>query len=112
MFDIYSELIVINALIPTAGTKMEGITPPSTETILGYLKQVVECGIHVSLGCMRPRTNKPELERAAIELGVHRISLPSNSALRWAEAEGYNVLKFDACCAVPVSLESQILRPS
>ncbi len=107
-----SEMIVINALIPTAGTLMENITPPSPEIILEYLEKALSSGCQISLGCMRPRDRKPDLEKAAIALGVHRVSLPSNSTVAWAQENGYDVKKFDACCAIPVSLESRALKPS
>ena len=107
-----SEVIVINALIPTAGTAMENTPPPSPETILKYLERALCSGRQISLGCMRPRDRKPDLEKAAIALGVPRISLPSNSTVAWAQENGYEIMKIDACCAIPVSLESRALRPS
>ena len=95
----------------TAGTLMANVIPPSQVTILKYLKRALISGISVSLGCMRPRKRKPDLERSAIDLGVHRIAIPSNSTVSWAVENGYKISKIDGCCAIPVSLESSALRP-
>jgi len=110
--DLEPEVIVVNALIPTAGTSMANVIPPPPETIIGYLQKAVKTGSQVSLGCMRPRHGKPELERAAVINGVHRVALPSNSTVKWAEGQGYVIKKLDGCCAIPVRLESRALRPS
>ena len=106
------EVVVINALIPTPGTGMADVKPPSHETIIGFFKKAIEydADIQVSMGCMRPRNNKPELEKAAIIAGIHRLAIPSNSTLRWIEEQKIETRIIYGCCAIPVSLEDLALR--
>jgi len=106
------EVVVINALIPTSGTGMADVKPPAHETILGFFKKALEydSDIHISMGCMRPRNNKPALEQAAVMTGIHRLALPSNSTVKWLEEQDIKTRIIDACCAIPVNLEYLALR--
>ena len=108
------EVLVINALIPTAGTGMADVKPPSHVTIIEYFKKAIEydANIQISMGCMRPRHNKPELEKAAITAGIHRLALPSNSTVRWLKEQQIETKIINGCCAIPVSLEYLALEPA
>ena len=56
----------------------------------------------LALGCMRPYSVKPQLDRAALEGGlVDRIANPSPRALREAAVEPP---LYDACCSLPEHL--------
>ena len=56
----------------------------------------------LALGCMRPYSVKPQLDRAALEEGlVDRIANPSPRALREAAVEPP---LYDACCSLPEHL--------
>ncbi|OWJ53804.1 biotin synthase [Pyrodictium delaneyi] len=59
----------------------------------------------LALGCMRPYSVKPILDRAAVEEGlVDRIANPSPRALREARVEP---TLYDACCSLPENLLSR-----
>jgi len=106
------ELVVIMGLIPTPGTAMESVEPPSAEdlarTVAAARLMCPEADI--ALGCMHPRTNKAEMERLAIRAGANRIVLPSRSTVDTAVGEGFSVRHLDGCCAIPRDLEHRALR--
>ncbi len=106
------EVIVINALIPTIGTGMADVKPLPHNTIFSYLQKALDnkFGIQISMGCMRPRKNKPELEKAAIIAGIHRLAIPSNSTLKWLEEQEIKTKIITGCCAIPLSLENRALK--
>lgn len=112
MSDINPEVIVILGLIPTAETPMENIDPPSVEDIMMVVSKSRELCPYsdIALGCMRSRIYKKTLEERAIRAGVNRIAIPSKSTIEKAERDGFEVLLFDACCAIPRSLEGRALR--
>ncbi len=93
--------MVINVLIPTKGTEMEGVEPPP----IGDIKRVIDHtdgfdGERV-LGCMRPRTGGyDEVERYAIERGFSGIVLPTQKTREWAEKEGYEWETVERCCVM------------
>ncbi len=54
-----------------------------------------------SLGCMRPKNRKfRTLEKWAIQIGVSRMEIPSQSTLKWAKDKGYQIQYFSACCSI------------
>jgi uncharacterized radical SAM superfamily protein len=90
--------LVIIALMPTKGTPMEDVHPPSDDHLLEMIERAIDAlDVPVILGCMRPRGNW-KLETKAIELGVHRIAMPSPRTEEWAKAHGYRVIKRSSCC--------------
>jgi hypothetical protein len=44
---------------------------------------------------------------AALDAGVSRMELPSRQLLAAAQARGYRIERFDACCALPRALEER-----
>ncbi len=93
--------MVINALIPTRGTEMEGVSPPSLDDIKKVMKE--SDGFHGErvIGCMRPRAGDYwEMERYAIELGFTGIVLPTEKTKKWAEKEGYEWEVRERCCVL------------
>lgn len=106
------EVIVILGLIPTMGTPMEGLAPPSSldisRVVAAARLMCPEAGI--AIGCMRSRTDKARVERLAITAGADRIVLPANSTVQDAINEGFAVKHLDGCCAIPRSLEHLALR--
>ena len=106
------ETVVLISLIPTAGTRMENVEAPSVDSIIGLVREGVSVckGSEISLGCMRSREYKTELEWAAIESGVTRIAMASRSTEKRAVEAGYDVLKLDGCCATPRKYDSMLLR--
>lgn len=91
---------------------MEKVAPPSIDDIVGLIRRAKEDypSSEVSLGCMRDRANKPELEWRAIEAGLDRLALPTRSTVKRAVEAGYDVIELDGCCAIPRSLEHRTRR--
>ncbi|MDH5201284.1 MAG: radical SAM protein, partial [Candidatus Bathyarchaeota archaeon] len=106
------ELVVILGLMPTPGTAMESVEPPSAEALARAVTAArlmcPESG--VALGCMRPRTGKGRIEELAMKAGASRLVLPSRSTIEKAEAGGFRVMHLDGCCSIPVGLEARALR--
>lgn len=107
---IEPEAIVLLGLIPTADTPMSSVEPPTVDEIIGLIEESkrISPRTDVSLGCMRSRGYKTKLEWRAIEAGAERIALPSRSTEKRAIEEGYQVKRFDGCCATPHALEERI----
>lgn len=106
------ELVVLLELMPTQGTAMEAVKPPSAEEMAMVVAAArLMCpGAGIALGCMRPRTGKDRVEELALEAGVDRIVLPSRSTVERAGIAGFSVRHLDGCCAIPKSLEGRALR--
>lgn len=90
--------MVINVLIPTEGTPMEAISPPSVEEIKEVIDHTGGFRGERVLGCMRPRAGYQEIERYAIEKGFSGMVLPSEKTKRWAEDKGYEWETRETCC--------------
>jgi len=67
--EIKPETIVLLGLIPTPGTPMEGIEPPSKEdfSMIAAKAKTLCPEASVALGCMRPRFEKGEMEELDVE---------------------------------------------
>ncbi|MBL7167309.1 radical SAM protein [Candidatus Bathyarchaeota archaeon] len=106
------EVIVFLGLIPTPGTEMADVPPPEIDDVIEIIAAAVERfpRAAVSLGCMRSRQDKEEMERRAIEAGASRIAVASRSTLEWARERGYAVKVIDGCCTIPERLEGRALR--
>jgi hypothetical protein len=90
--------LVVIALMPTRGTPMENVPPPSDDHLLEVIERATDTlDVPVMLGCMRPRGNW-KLETKSIELGVRRIAMPSPRTEEWAKARGYRIIKRSSCC--------------
>lgn len=106
------ENVVLLGLIPTVGTPMQDVAPPSIEdftNIVESLKKILP-STHVSLGCMRSKQDKYLFETSLISAGVDRLVLPSKSTIDWALDEGFKVKIIDGCCSIPVKMEYLGLR--
>jgi uncharacterized radical SAM superfamily protein len=106
------ETVVLISLIPTANTPMADIKAPCVDSIVGLVEEAVRVckGSEISLGCMRSREYKTELEWAAIKAGVSRIAMASRSTERRVIEAGYDVMHLDGCCALPKKYDSRLLR--
>jgi uncharacterized radical SAM superfamily protein len=106
-----SELIVILGLIPTTGTAMETVEPPSSEDIAKVVAvaRLMCQKSDIALGCMRPRTDKAKMERLAICAGANRIVLPSRSTVDIVQTE-FSVKQLDGCCSIPKEFEPRVQR--
>ena len=106
------ELVVILGLMPTPGTPMEAVDPPSAgdmaRAVAAARLMCPEAG--VAVGCMRPRIDRERAEELAIMAGADRVVLPSRSTVEKAERRGFSVKHLDGCCSIPVNLERRALR--
>ena len=109
---INPELVVILGLMPTPGTAMESVEPPSAEVIARAVTatRLMFPDAGVALRCMRPRTRKERIEELAMRAGASRLVLPSRSTIKKTEAGGFRVMHLDGCCSIPVGLEARALR--
>ncbi|MGQ9787979.1 MAG: radical SAM protein [Candidatus Hadarchaeaceae archaeon] len=97
-------LLVLLVLLPTPGTHMEKLAPPSVNDFrkVAIKARLMFPKIDIALGCMRPRFHsRHELELAALHSGVDRIELPSERTLEEARKMGMIAKKLYACCSVP-----------
>lgn len=110
--EVKPETVVLISLIPTANTPMADVNAPSVDTISDIVREAVKIcqGSEISLGCMRSREYKTELEWAAIEAGATRIAMASRSTEKRALEAGYDIVKLDSCCATPRKFDSRLLR--
>jgi uncharacterized radical SAM superfamily protein len=110
--EVKPETVVFISLIPTMGTPMSDVLPPSVETVTGLIREATEIcrGSEISLGCMRSRGYKTELDWKAIEAGASRIALASRSTEKRANEAGYCIEKLDGCCATPRRFDPVLLR--
>jgi len=91
--------MVINVLIPTGGTDMQDISPPSIDGIKRVIDHTEGFGGERVMGCMRPKAGDYwEVERYAIESGFSGIVLPTDKTVKWAENEGYVWERAEKCC--------------
>ena len=106
------EVIVFLGLIPTESTPMAGVAPPPLAEVTGLVSEAKRLSprTQVSLGCMRSRDYKAELDWAVVEAGADRVALASRSTEQRAVEAGYRVIHMDGCCATPRSLEDRLLR--
>jgi len=99
--DIVNKLIFI-ILIPTPGTEMEDVMPPSPGEILDIVSYArTKIDNEIILGCMRPRD--PELELALARAGVDGVVNPMASTKKaMMKLAGDGVLELveeDGCCS-------------
>ena len=80
--------ICIIVLIPTKGTPMEGIVPPSPD-IVGRITAIAGLmypGVSINLGCVRPGKNyRQAIDEAAIRAGATKVAIPSSAAKKTAK---------------------------
>lgn len=97
--------ICIIVLIPTKGTPMEDVAPPSPDTVgrIVAIAKLMYPDVPVSLGCVRPgKTYRQAIDAAAIKAGATKVAIPSAEAKRVAEGLGLKIKEFDIqCCGLP-----------
>jgi len=104
------ETLVFITIIPTRGTLMENIVPPSAETVVKVIAiaRLMLRETSISLGCMRPGgVRRKKLDRLALGV-VDGMALPTPDALREAERLGLVVEKYGSCCALPREFEERV----
>lgn len=106
------EEIVFIIFTPTRGTPMESVQPPSPIEVVRViaLTRLLLPEINLSLGCMRPRIERRDLETLALKAGVDKMVLPSKRTMAWAEIHHLEALSLDGCCSIQGDLEVRALR--
>ncbi len=97
--------ICIIVLIPTRDTPMEGVPPPSPDTVgrVVAIAKLMYPDVPVSLGCVRPgKTYRQAIDAAAVRAGATMVAIPSNAAEKTAKELGLKINKIEqSCCGLP-----------
>ena len=88
--------VVLLSMVPTEGTIIEE-SVISEDAVVDAIDILREKGLNVILGCMRDRSLR-NLERRCIEAGITRLANPSLETMKWAEENGYEIVKKRICC--------------
>ncbi len=94
--------IIIIALMPIHGTRMEDVDPPTPENIVKVLAtaRLMMPYTPIVLGCMRPKgEHKVKTDTLAVSSGVNAIAFPAEEAIHLAEALGLDVTFSSLCCS-------------
>jgi uncharacterized radical SAM superfamily protein len=96
--------ICIIVLIPTRGTPMEDILPPSPDTVgkITAIAKLMYPDVSVSLGCVRPGKNyRQAIDEAAIMAGASKVAIPSSTAEKTAKGLGLKIKEIEqSCCGL------------
>ncbi|MBU4255941.1 MAG: radical SAM protein [Candidatus Thermoplasmatota archaeon] len=106
--NIKPETVVIIVFRPTKNTVLQDLQPPSPEDVGSVVKKAKKLfDVEISLGCMRPRNRfvRAEIEIEALKSGASRMEIPSKKTISYAKEKGYEIRRFDACCALPEKYE-------
>jgi uncharacterized radical SAM superfamily protein len=90
-------------LMPTKGTPMAGVCPPTPERVASFIARArIELPhVRASLGCARPRGRyRLELDALAVKAGINSLALPSDGALQEAQRRGLEVVYRETCCSL------------
>ncbi len=95
--------VVIIALTPIKRTGMEGLSPPTPETIASVLTRARELmpKVPLVLGCVRPTgIHRATTDTLAMRSGVNGIVFPTSRAIQLARREGIEHHFSSQCCAL------------
>jgi len=90
--------VILLALVPTKGTITED-SLVSEDAIVDSAKMLMDMGLSVTLGCMRPRVHR-DLEVKCIQAGVMRIANPSRGTILWAAENRMSIVEKRTCCCI------------
>ncbi|UCE29486.1 MAG: radical SAM protein [Candidatus Bathyarchaeota archaeon] len=94
--------VIIIALMPTYGTSMQNVTPPTPEDVAEVLvaARLMMPKTPVVLGCMRPKgEHRIRTDTLAVKAGVNAIAFPTEKAIRLAESLGLKTTFSPICCS-------------
>jgi len=95
------DVLVLDVLIPTKGTKMESVPKPSVGESLKVVEYARErFDGELSIGCMRPGGKwREEFDRGAVLLGIDRLTNPPKRVIEWArKVRGVEIIP--ECCVM------------
>jgi uncharacterized radical SAM superfamily protein len=90
------------AFMPIRGTEMEHVKPPSAIDIARVVAtaRLMFPATPLALGCMRPKgRHRAETDVLALRTGVEGMAFPSEEAIKYSEAHGYEVGFSPYCCS-------------
>jgi lipoyl synthase len=94
---------IVVVLMPTRGTPMADVPPPSPESVALFIAKA-RLGLphlEAGLGCARPRGSYSRgLDVLAIEAGINSLALPSDRALDVAQSRGLEIVYEETCCSL------------
>lgn len=94
------EKAVLIILIPTPGTRMEGMKSISVDDVLDIGREMrSKMEGDLVLGCMRPK-GEQVLEFSLLESGFNGIVMPSRETLKRCRNEGWTLRSEYQCCAI------------
>ena len=88
--------VVVLALVRTPGTDN---VEPSEETVISDIRELLDSGFNVILGCMRSR-NYENLEIECLKMGVRHIANPSRRTVKWAKDNNIGFEISEKCCCM------------
>jgi hypothetical protein len=94
--------VVIIAFMPIHGTAMAKVKPPAPADIakVTAAARLMFPRTPLALGCVRPKgKHRAETDILALKAGVDAIAFPSEEAVKYAEAHGYEFSFSSHCCA-------------
>lgn len=97
--------VVIVVLIPTKGTAMANVPPPSPKDVAKVIAiaNLMFPRVPVSLGCVRPgKTYRSKIDEMAIKAGVGKLAIPTKSSIKIATHMGLKTRFYDQvmCCCL------------
>jgi len=97
--------VVIVVLIPTEGTAMANVPPPSPKDVAKVVAtaNLMFPRVPVSLGCVRPgKTYRSKIDEMAIKAGVGKLAIPTKSSIKIATHMGLKTRFYDQvmCCCL------------
>lgn len=101
--------MAIVSLMPISGTPMKGVRPPEPEEIAEVIAtaRLLMPTTLISLGCARSRGKESSrIEDYAVDAGVNRMAIPSDSAMERARYYGLEMAFYNTCCSVPGPMET------
>ena len=102
--DYNPDAIVIVVLTPLKGTPMSDVSSPSPIEIgrLIVRARLIMPGMHISLGCERPRNTEGQLmEELAMFAGATRMAIWSEKTIKTAVNLGLKPFFQRTCCSLP-----------
>lgn len=106
-------IIVIIAFMPTQGTSMSDVPPPTSYDVARVcaLARMIFPSCEIALGCMRPRgILRQEMERLAVEAGITRLVLPTKATVEYLQENQYTYNIEAACCVIPLPNRTSVQR--
>ncbi len=100
--------LVIISLMPIPGTVMAKVKPPQPADIakVAAIARLMFPRTPLALGCVRSKgKTRAETDILALKAGVNAIAFPSEEAIRYAEAEGYE-FGFSSCCCAQIQADA------